>query len=81
MIGHCFMREGQISKALLRWFSRATKPSKGSFKEKIESRFKVTPQTDKRLLDEEDRLKPDDPELSEKTLAKMHLKTQIMPEK
>lgn len=81
MIGHCFIRDGQTTKRILRLFSRAKQAAKPSFKEKIENRFKVTPQTDKRLLEEDDRLRPDDPEISEKTLAKMHLKTQIMPEK
>jgi hypothetical protein len=75
------MKGGLVYMKLARLFSRVLKAPKPSFKDKLESKFKVTSPKDNRLLEEEDRVKPDDPSISENTLAKMELKTQILPEK
>lgn len=70
-----------LPRRLARLFTRAAKPTRTTFREKLDSKIKVTPDTDKRLLDEETRLRPDDPDISDKSLAMMHLRPQILPEK
>jgi hypothetical protein len=81
MIGHCLMQGRLAALRLARQFARTVKPQKPNFKERVNSRVEIKSKEDTRLLKEEDRLKPDDPDITEHSLAKMHLKTQIMPEK
>jgi hypothetical protein len=74
----CTKARGCLTRHFARTFK---KPTTATFKEKFDKRIKIVPETETRNLSEEERLDPNSPEMDDKTLSFMHLKTQLLPEK
>lgn len=71
-----------LRSSLARGFARAARKSAATtFKEKYDKKIKVQLKSDTRFIEEEDRLDPNDPEIDNKMISFMHLKTQMLPEK
>ena len=64
-----------------RSFARASLQNRKGFKDVLEEKMKVKSDLDKRLVEEGDRFDPNDPNITDKALADMHLTMQILPEK
>lgn len=72
---------GALAAGLLkRQFARAVTKNRETFKGALEKKVKVRSEKDNRLLSEEEREDPNDPDIDDKRLASLNLKTQIVPE-
>ncbi len=63
-----------------RQFARPVVRNKGTLKEVLEKKMKVKSDKDTRLPSDDLREDPNDPDIDDKRVASLHLKTQILPE-
>ncbi len=66
---------------LVRSFARVKVGPAPSFKDKLADKAKADKRPQEKVLLEEDRTDPNDPDITEKLLSLMHMRPQSLPEK